>query len=58
MPTPSPLDIVEDRPMCVGRRHYWPLEFTPGDTCHCGSYYLSRGDDDRWVVDEAVEFEE
>lgn len=48
----GPLDIVDDRPRCRGMRHYWPLEFDPGDTCNCGAYYLLRIAD-RWVIETA-----
>ncbi len=29
-----------DRLTCKGGRHEWPRDFSDGDTCFCGGFYL------------------
>lgn len=36
MSTPKPLPICDD----VNGKHVWVDEFTDGDTCCCGRFYL------------------
>lgn len=32
----------EPTPGCDGGKHYWPPDYSAGDTCQCGSLYLLR----------------
>jgi len=36
--------LVEARlnPHCDGDEHFWPFDYSSGDTCFCGDYYLQN----------------
>jgi len=41
MPRPTYLPICDDR--AEVERHRWPDDWSDGDTCHCGKFYLRHG---------------
>lgn len=42
------------RLMCKDGRHEWPRDFSDGDTCFCGAFYLvANGVDERPHIEEA-----
>jgi hypothetical protein len=45
---------AEGEPCCQPeqRRHCWASEFTFGDTCECGRFYLLTDGEGRFVVEE------
>lgn len=44
---------VEQLPVCAGSSHRWPADYSYGDTCMCGAFYLDTRIDGVVVVTEA-----
>jgi hypothetical protein len=39
-------------PVCAGQSHQWPADYSDGDTCMCGVFYLDTRKDGVVVVTE------
>jgi hypothetical protein len=56
---PDWCDACAERLKCKGDRHDWPRDFSDGDTCYCGAFYLvANAVDDRPHIIEARQEQE
>ncbi len=43
---PDWCEACRERLMCKDGRHEWPRDYSDGDTCYCGAFYLTVNDVD------------